>query len=213
MVPTLSPDTLNLLSTADRDQLLDIAVASIAHGLRKGKPMEVRPDHYSAELQRTGASFVTLRHRGELRGCMGCLETIAPLVRDVSHNAYSAAFHDPRFPPLTENLYPNLHVSISVLSPASRMECQSEEELLAQMRPGVDGVVLRIGTIQATLLPAVWSHVDSPRDFLVHLKRKARLPDDFWSSELLFFRYTAESFAKMVAQARVITGEDAAEVP
>jgi AmmeMemoRadiSam system protein A len=177
-----------------RVTLLDLARRSITHGLDHRRPLAVDPTHYRSPLSDRLAAFVTLDRAGQLRGCIGHLEAMQPLVRDVAANAYAAAFQDPRFPPLTRAELTGLEVHISVLSPAEPMTFTSEADLLAQIRPGIDGLILSDGYARGTFLPSVWESLPQPRDFLTHLKRKAGLPADHWSDRLRVARYTTESF-------------------
>lgn len=177
-----------------RQQLLQVARTSIRHELESGKAFEVRPEEYDPQLQRPGASFVTLNRGGELRGCIGSLEPVRPLVVDVCRNAHSAAFSDPRFPPLAAREFDDLDLSISVLGPAEELVFRDEADLIARLRPAVDGVVLREGARRGTFLPSVWESLPDPADFLAHLKQKAGLPPDYWSDTLRAYRYTTESF-------------------
>jgi len=78
------------------------------------------------------------------------------------------------------------------------LAADSEADLLAALRPGVDGVILRCGEIQATFLPQVWSQLPDPADFLRQLKHKAGLDAGYWSEDLQFWRYTTESFSRAV---------------
>ncbi len=177
----------------ERRALLDLARASIAHGLRQGRGLAVDPRAYPDALRETRAAFVTLHSEGTLRGCVGTLEAHRPLVVDVADGAWRAAFRDPRFPELRETELPGLEISISVLGPLEPMPVASEEELVAKLRPGVDGLLLREGALRGTLLPAVWRHVPDSRDFVREVKRKAGLSEDYWSDELEAIRYSVES--------------------
>jgi AmmeMemoRadiSam system protein A len=117
-------------------------------------------------------------------------------VQDVADHAFAAAFEDPRFLPVQKEELPELQIHISVLSPSEPLHFSSEEELLAQLRPGVDGLILHLGQRRATFLPAVWKSLPDPYTFLVQLKQKAGLPIDFWSDELQVERYTTDSFGE-----------------
>lgn len=174
------------------DTLLSIARASIESGLREGRPLEVDPQRYDPELRALRATFVTIRIKGALRGCTGTLEAVKPLVVDVAVNAHRSAFKDPRFPPCSEIEVPELDIHISILSRLEPFSAESEQSLLAALRPGIDGLVLREGAKGGTFLPAVWNSLPSPKQFLDELKRKAGLPADYWSDTLTFQRYTAE---------------------
>jgi len=185
-----------MLADEHRRTLLRIARRSIAHGLEHGRPLEVDAQAFDPALQPLRATFVTLERQGELRGCIGMLEAIRPLVSDVAANAYAAAFSDPRFAPLRQDELEDLVVKISVLSPPEPVTFDSEADLLTQMRPGVDGLILSEGGRRGTFLPAVWESLPSAREFLTHLKLKAGLPPAYWSPTLRVERYTTESFGE-----------------
>ena len=84
---------------------------------------------------------------------------------------------------------------ISVLSGLEPILFRSEEDLLSQLRPGVDGLFLQEGLHRGTFLPAVWETLPDKRVFLRELKQKAKLDRDYWSDSLSVSRYTTESFA------------------
>jgi AmmeMemoRadiSam system protein A len=179
----------------DRDlgrALLTLARSAIAEKLGLGT-LEV-VNH--PKLAQPCASFVTLRQGAELRGCVGSLQPLRTLREDVHVNALAAAFHDPRFAPLGASELANTSIEVSLLSPEERIEAASEMELLALLRPGVDGVTLRWRRHRATLLPQVWQHVSDPHDFLAALKVKAGLPGEFWSEEMLISRYAVTTWAE-----------------
>lgn len=140
------------------------------------------------------ASFVTLEIDGHLRGCIGMLEACRPLAEDVAKNAIAAAFHDPRFPPLTYKEFESIEIHISVLSPPEEIYFTSEADLLAQIRPGIDGLILEEGVRPGTFLPSVWEELPDKTQFFAHLKLKAGLSGLYWSDTLRVFRYTAEYF-------------------
>jgi len=182
------------LTTESRQTLLRLARESIAHGLASGRSVRVDPDDFAPELREERAAFVTLKAHGELRGCIGHLEAVQPLVQDVAENAFSAAFRDPRFPPLQDHELPALSIEISVLTPAKKIPFHSEADLLHKIEPGLDGLILRAGRARGTFLPSVWESITEPREFLRHLKMKAGLGPDFWSEDLEVWRYRTESF-------------------
>ena len=181
-------------SESSREILLDIAWSSIRHGLEQNTPLKLNPKDYPADLQVHSACFVTLSLQGELRGCIGHLEAQMPLAADVAENAFSAAFRDPRFPPLSERELKKLEIHISILTPSEPMQFDSEADLLGKIKPGIDGLILVEGRHRGTFLPAVWESLPDPDSFLRHLKQKAGLPDDYWSDTLEVFRYETESF-------------------
>lgn len=174
---------------AEREALLAVARASVRHGLDCGRALEVDPADYAESLRALRACFVTLRIRGDLRGCTGRLEPEYPLVLDVARNAYRSAFGDPRFTPLRAEEAPDLDYHISVLGPREPLPADSEQDLLEKLQPGIDGLVLRDGSAVATFLPSVWESLREPRRFLHELERKAGLPAGHWSPTLRFERY------------------------
>ena len=178
------------ITSEHQANLLGIARQSIEHGLRQNQPLPIAAKDYPIEWQTPRAVFVTLTLNEELRGCIGTLESGQPLVVNVAKYAYSAAFRDPRFPPLTADELPLLHIAISILSDLEPMSFESETDLLAQIRAGIDGLLLEEGSCRGTLLPSVWKSIPETRDFLRQLKRKAGLRPDHWSDKVRLFRYT-----------------------
>lgn len=142
-----------------------------------------------------GASFVTLRMGGELRGCIGSIEPRRALGEDVASNAQAAALRDPRFPPVSREEHPHLQVEVSVLSSREPLEAATEADAVRALRPGIDGVCLEFGAATATFLPQVWQGLADPAEFLAQLRRKAGLPEGFWHPGLRLSRYTVEKYA------------------
>ena len=168
------------------------AVEGAAHGADLA---EVDPLSHAPRLRAPGASFVTLRRQGELRGCVGRLEAVEPLVRDVARSAHRAACADTRFERVLPHELAGLELKISVLSALEPLRVANEADLLAALRPGVDGLVLHEGGVRgATFLPAVWESLPEPQAFVRELLRKAGLPERYWSSTLRFERYTSFEF-------------------
>ncbi len=166
--------------------LLPIARAAIARAL----DLSYTADETAPWLAEPGACFVTLTQDGELRGCIGTLEARRPLLDDVKGNAVAAALRDPRFMPLGAEEFDITAVEVSLLSPPQAMEARHEAHALAQLRPGVDGVVFEYGRYRSTFLPQVWEQLPQPKTFMAHLKRKAGLPDEFWAEGVKLSRYT-----------------------
>lgn len=179
-----------MLTTEQGRILLTLARSSIAEYLGASSATPVQADW----LNRTGATFITLKEHGRLRGCIGSLEARRPLIEDVRHNAVAAAFRDPRFPPLSGSELDKIEVEVSVLSEAVPLDFFDEQDALAQLRPNVDGIILEWGMHRATFLPQVWEDLPQPAIFISHLKNKAGLPDDFWSDDIKLSRYSAQKF-------------------
>ena len=198
MVPMSSSHSAEgSLSEAERTTLLRIAADAIEHGL-EGNRLTVELAPLPPALHERRATFVTLNTHGELRGCIGTLEARRPLALDVAHNAQAAAFSDPRFSPLSMAEFPTLDIHISVLSPAEPVHHENEGDLIRQLRPGIDGLILEDGYRRGTFLPAVWESLSDPHDFLHHLKLKAGMSPNYWSEGIRVFRYTTESFGESV---------------
>lgn len=176
----------------ERRLLLGLARRSIEHGLRKERFRPVAED-YPEPLRATRASFVTLHVAGALRGCIGTLEARAPLIEDVAENARAAAFRDPRFPALSRAEFTRLDLHISVLGQPEAMQFANEQDLITQLRPGIDGLILEESGRRGTFLPSVWEQLPQPAEFVRQLKRKAGLSPDYWSGTVQISRYTTES--------------------
>ena len=183
---------MNTYNAVERQTLLKIARASINEGLTKKRPLMVNVTEYSEQLQQERACFVTLQEQEQLRGCIGSLQAHRALVEDVAENAFAAAFRDPRFSELTAAEYKKITIHISVLSSPELMHFSSEADLLRQLRPGIDGLILADGFHRGTFLPSVWEQLPTPKMFLMHLKNKAGLPAEHWSNSIQIERYTAE---------------------
>lgn len=191
---SLSPVVEGRLSAGEKRMLRQIALDSIAMGLEKNRPLSVAPEDYPRALSRPGAVFVTLEVRGRLRGCIGSCVARRALVEDVAENAYAAAFRDPRFPPLTRKVFPELDLHLSLLTPLRRLAAESRKHLLEILRPGLDGLLLEEPPRRSTFLPQVWEVLPEPDAFLEELLLKAGLPRAHWSERLVFHRYTVEEF-------------------
>jgi len=182
------------LTPQERRRLLAIARDSIAHGLQEQRPLLPDPATLDGALAVPRPCFATLQVDGQLRGCIGSLVARDPLGIGAADYAFRAAFADPRFPPLPAALFPALEIELSVLGDPEPLPCRSREELLARLRPGIDGLILRDGPAQATFLPKVWQQLPEPEDFLAALLMKAGLPPDHWSPTIRCARYEATSF-------------------
>lgn len=182
------------LSTEDKELCHQVARESIHYGLEHGVKIPVNTHDYSPELQKEFATFVTLHKNGALRGCIGALEAYQPLINDVAEHAYAAAFSDPRFPQLEQSEFDQLEIEISVLGKPEAMKFKDEEDLLSQIRPNIDGLILESGYNRGTFLPSVWEQLPDKKDFLNHLKMKAGLPTQWWDDNVKISRYETFSF-------------------
>lgn len=151
-------------------------------------------------LEEPGATFVTLILDNRMRGCIGSLEASRPLIDDVRYNAVAAAFQDPRYAPLTKQEFPNVIVEVALLSRPESIHFSSEEDALAQLTPGQDGVIFEYGPSgdeqvhRATFLPHAWADFPHARDFFLYLKSQAGLPGNFWSVNVKLSRFTVQKW-------------------
>lgn len=170
--------------------LLPIARSAIAKQL--GQSLSAAVD--APWLQEPGATFITLTQDGALRGCIGSLEAHRPLLEDVQSNAVSAAFRDPRFPPLQAVELRYTRVEVSLLSPSEPLLFESEQHALAQLRPEIDGIIFEYGRYRSTFLPQVWEQLPDPQTFMAHLKHKAGLAPNFWATGVKLARYSVSKW-------------------
>ena len=192
-IPTeMSSEAENELNLQQQRELLRIARESIEYGLQHHHALAIDLNACDEQLQQQGASFVTLNKKGALRGCIGTLQPYQALVSDVGEHARAAAFSDPRFPPVTLDELADIVISISVLGKPRVISFKDEEELIEQLRPAEDGLILQEGANRGTFLPSVWEQISSPRDFVHQLKLKAGLAEDFWSEDLVIETYQTD---------------------
>jgi len=172
--------------------LLPVARSSIGRALGLGpEPPVERP----AWALAPGASFVTLTEGGQLRGCIGSLQAVRPLLEDVEANAVAAATGDPRFPPLTRREMGGVAIEVSVLSAPIPLDASSLADAYAALRPGVDGVIVELAPwYRATFLPQVWEDLPQPDEFLAHLWRKAGIPPGTWHEGTMLQTYTVRAW-------------------
>jgi len=176
-------------------QLLHLARKTIAsrfglHGGLPGRDITTEPD-----LQEKRGTFVTLKIRGQLRGCMGCLTPSETILEGIQRNALNAAFKDPRFPALTAPELEETEIEISILTNPQELQYTNGNDLLAKLRPNIDGVIISKGLARATFLPQVWEQLPRTEDFLAHLCRKAGLSFDEWQKgELDVATYQVQYF-------------------
>ncbi len=168
------------------------AARSALHDALGAEKLEVPQAALVAE---TGASFVTLRQHGELRGCIGTVEPKRPLIEDVRRNAVAAATRDPRFLPLSLHELPHTRLEVTVLGIPVAFDVRDEADAIARLEPG-DGVILTIDGRRGVFLPQVWDQVDDAREFLAHLKEKAGLAAHGWPDGIRLERFTVQKWCE-----------------
>jgi AmmeMemoRadiSam system protein A len=175
-VSKLTPDQGRALVALARQTLM----AHFHRRLAEEKTADLEARLEDEALGVHSGTFVTLKIGGALRGCIGTLVGREPLADGVRSNAINAAFHDPRFRRLTDKELDRVSIEVSVLTSPQPLEYSGPDDLIAKLRPGIDGVTLRRGAAGSTFLPQVWEQLPDPGSFLSHLCRKAGLPADAW---------------------------------
>ena len=183
------------LTLEEQQTLLRLAREAMEHGVKNEKLPPLDDTLLTPRLRDQGATFVTLTIRGQLRGCIGALEPFQPLAQDVREHAVAAALEDPRFPPVGERELGAIDIEVSRLTRPLPLQYQDASDLLAKLRPHVDGVILRDMFRRATFLPQVWEKIPDPAEFLNNLCYKLGASPDLWRRKHLeVLIYQVEEF-------------------
>ena len=175
----------NFLKEYYSDFILDLCRTSIKSQFDK-EQIEIK---FPQVFAQAGASFVTLEKHNTLRGCIGSIIAHRSLIEDIVINAQNAAFNDPRFNPVAKDEIPDLQIAVSLLSTPKQMNFKDEEDLLNQIRPFQDGIIIKDGNYQAVYLPSVWEQLPDKKEFLNSLKMKAGLAPDHFSKTFEAYRF------------------------
>ncbi len=195
----------NELTASVRAGLLLLARKVVEQGCITGSQLKLdsaleqqslHPLLLNSILFEPGCCFVSLHQGRHLRGCIGALEPYQSLLDDIISHAYDAAFNDPRFPAVVEDELSKLTFEISILSVQEKIECSTEAELLQQLVPFKDGLILEEGERRATYLPSVWHSLKDKQEFIQQLKLKAGLEKDYWSETIKAYRYQTIGFSE-----------------
>jgi AmmeMemoRadiSam system protein A len=179
-----------MLTPEQRTRLLQVARQVVKAAVCGDPAPDLRSD--DPDLTRVQGAFVTLKKRGELRGCIGQIEGHLPLIQTVAEMAEAAATEDPRFAPITCHEEPELDLEISVMSPLRVIAEVSEIEV------GRHGLVMSQGMRRGLLLPQVATEWGWDREeFLCHTCVKAGLPSDAWQGKgICIETFEAEVFGE-----------------
>lgn len=177
--PTTTP-AARPYSRVEKQFLLSLARLTLTEAVINGRPLQVDPASVPPRLAERKGCFVTLTRDGQLRGCIGNIMPTKMLYQAVVENAFLAALHDRRFTPVRKDELEQIEIEVSILTVPRSLAFNSPEDLLEKLRPGVDGVVLRVGDASATYLPQVWSQIPDKHEFLSKLSEKAGLAPDAW---------------------------------
>lgn len=179
------------LTNPSRQLLKQLAWQVIDCGLA-GKGLKLPEAPSNEDLQTPAACFVTLLYNGQLRGCIGSLDSTEPLWMNVCRNAYVSGFRDNRFEPICLHDRANLSLEISILSELVSIPNEGEQALREKLQPGVDGLVLQQGNRRAVFLPLVWDKIPTPELFINALKCKGGWLENYWSNDILIHIFTTE---------------------
>ena len=183
------------LNNDQKSLLLRLARQALEDGVNRRRLQPLDLENLPPELQEQGATFVTLTERGALRGCVGALEAYLPLAEDVRQHAVAAALEDYRFLAVQPEELPGIEIEISRLSKPEILDYNGSDDLLAKLRPGIDGVILKDGSRRATFLPQVWEKLPDKEMFLAHLCSKMGSSPDAWrQKKLVVMVYQVEEF-------------------
>jgi len=178
-----------MLNDAQKQKLLKIARQAIQAYLKEGKPLQV--DEKDPVLAQNMGAFVSLHKQGNLRGCIGYVEPIKPLIEAVRDVAIEAAFNDPRFQPLEENELDKIDIEISAMSPLQKITD------INKIQVGVHGILIRKGFYSGLLLPQVATEYKwNKEEFLENTCHKAGLPGDAWKKGAEIYIFSAEVFGE-----------------
>jgi uncharacterized protein len=181
-----------MLTPTQRTLLLRIAREAIEAAL-EGRRHELDRAGLDETLTRPSGAFVSLHTKdGELRGCIGSIQAVAPLCEAVAANAINAAFRDPRFYPLRKDELANVEIEISVMSPIGPVSD------IAEIEVGRDGLIVTRGSRKGLLLPQVATQYGWDREtFLRQTCVKAGLPAESWrSAGCVIEKFSAEVFSE-----------------
>jgi len=184
------------LSDDDKTHLLKLARSSIICHLVTGKELIAKAEDFPPSFQQESACCVTLTHKNKLRGSIGTSYARRPLILDVIHNAYSAAFDDPRYNPVKKEEIHAIKIGISVLTTPTKISFLNEADLLGKLQGVQEGIVLQEGIHKATFLPSAWNTYPSASAFMAALKVQAGLNADYWSNSIVISRYQSINFTE-----------------
>jgi AmmeMemoRadiSam system protein A len=183
------------LTKAQGEYLLLEARKTIQERLSGKKGIPRGTKDLPAVFNEKRGTFVTLTTRGNLRGCIGHIIPRESLIEGIRENAVNAAFRDPRFGPLTQDEWKNVHIEISILTEPKPLTYTDGRDLLNKLRPGIDGVIIKKGFHQSTFLPQVWEQLPDKKAFLKHLCLKAGLGGNAWETgDLEVSTYQVQAF-------------------
>jgi AmmeMemoRadiSam system protein A len=194
-------NTTKWLSEDEGRYLLGVARETIKNRLDNIEEPDIDWEEIPKKFQERLGTFVTVTIEDTLRGCIGHIIPRESLIEGIKENAINAAFKDPRFHPLTKEEFNRIEIEISILTSPQELSYENAEDLLKQLRPGIDGVIIKKGFYEATFLPQVWEQLSEKEEFLSHLCLKAGLSPESWKKEKLHVSiYQVQAFEEKELQ-------------
>jgi hypothetical protein len=185
-----------MIPEEDGKRFLDLARESIVSYFSEKEPSV--PEEIKTRYSGRQGCFVTIHKNGQLRGCIGFPEPEIPLWQGISEAARSAAFRDPRFPPLKEEELKDIDIEISVLTVPKEIVVSDPKEYPDKIEIGKHGLIIRSSFCSGLLLPQVATEFGfSPKEFLECLCRKAGLSDGSWKDkDCSIYSFEAQIFSE-----------------
>ena len=194
-----------MLSLEQGEKLVKLARQAISSYISK-KKIRIK-EGIRKEFSILSGAFVTLDKDGLLRGCIGVANAVYPLYQAVADSAVSAAFSDPRFPPLDKEELDKITISISVLTNPTAISVRNPEDYIKQIQIGRDGLLVKGVFSSGLLLPIV--AVEQQWDGLTFLEQtclKAGLPADTWRdfNACRVYKFQTEVFSEKSPNGEVV---------
>ena len=192
----LEQDNLANFARHNKDAIIDIVSKSLEKAILENSEYSPNRDNYDNVMFDKGASFVTLEKNNKLRGCIGSVFSTMSIAEDLAKNAKSAALHDTRFNPVSKDELKDITFKVSLLTGFEEIKFSSYDDLLKQIKPKIDGLLIKDGKRQGIFLPAVWEDIPNKKEFLTELKIKAGLSPTYWSDNIEIFRFRTVEITK-----------------
>ena len=192
----LEQDNLANFARHNKNAIIDIVSKSLEKAVLENSEYSPNRDDYDNVMFDKGASFVTLEKNGKLRGCIGSIFPTMSIAEDLTKNAQLAALHDSRFNPVSKDELKNITFKVSLLTGFEEIKFSSYDDLLKQIKPKTDGLLIKDGKRQGVFLPTVWEDIPNKKEFLTELKIKAGLSPTYWSDNIEVFRFRTVEITK-----------------
>ena len=192
----LEQSNLQNFARHNKKAIIDIVSKALDEAVLHNQIFSPQRDDYDDVMFNKGASFITLEKNNKLRGCIGSIFPNVAIADDLAKNTFAAAMNDSRFSPITKDELKKITFKVSLLTGFEEIKYSSYDDLLKQIKPKIDGVLLKDGKRQGVFLPSVWKDLPNKKEFLTELKIKAGLSPTYWSDNIEFFRFRSVEISK-----------------